>query len=212
MGGIDNKYNLVELAPAANAIQMNKRAILQMYVEGDTKLTHIVGNMSYEVPCQTASYTDLQNTFHFTEIEEYQYIEIPLGTMMYGKDGVQVDIGGIYYFTSQSGDEYFWYRTDNLFYIWYARMDYSAYSAMIYQVVSGYPNDWNVTNYLPSGSTTYWAEGGISSTDGNGRSFDYYDMHLDSHGSPEVIGNPWHCNAASMRRLICVRETQSSLF
>ena len=197
LAGIDNKYNLVELAPAANTIQLRKRAILQMYVEGDSKLTHIVGNMSYEVACTSAGYQDLQNTYHFALIEEYMYYDIPLGTMMYGKDGTQVDIGGIYYYTSGGGGYYYWYRTDNLFYIRYVQSGSSEYIIEIMQVNQG-GTDWNVTNYPPTDiPDNYWAWGGARE---NGDGFDYQDMRKDSHGNVENVGNPWHCDAAGLRR------------
>ena len=194
--GMNNKYNLVSLAPHTHTVRMKKRAILQIYIEGDSKVSNVLGNMSYEVSCTPSGYADLTNTYHFTSIEEYRYIKVPTGTMMYGKGGVQVDIGGMYYFTRQDGDEYYWYRTDNLFYFYYARVDYSAFWAEIRQVDNDAEYDFNVTNYLPMEGVNYWANGGIQSTDGNGYAFDYYDQYVDSHGNIQTYGNPWHCDGS----------------
>jgi len=45
----DNKYNLVNLKPTIESISLIKRPILQFYALGDTKLTNVFGNMSFEV-------------------------------------------------------------------------------------------------------------------------------------------------------------------
>ena len=45
----DNKYNLVNLKPTIESLSLIKRPILQFYALGDTKLTNVFGNMSFEV-------------------------------------------------------------------------------------------------------------------------------------------------------------------
>lgn len=45
----DNKYNLVKLNPDIESVRLCKRPILQFYALGDTKLTNVFGNMSFEV-------------------------------------------------------------------------------------------------------------------------------------------------------------------
>ena len=195
--GMNNKYNLVALAPHTYTARMAKRAILQIYIEGDSKVSNVLGNMSYEVSCTPAGWSDLQDTYHFTEVEEYQYIHIPTGTMKYGVGGQQYDIGGMYYYTGDYQGYHRWYRTDNQFYLSYYQEDVAAWGVLIYQVVEG-GNDWNVTNYLPSQNDYYAVGGGPRD---NGESFDYQDMYVDSHGNIEVYGSPWHCDGSVARRI-----------
>lgn len=48
MAGLDNKYNLVNLAPKIESLLLIKRPVLQFYALGDKKITNTFGNMSYE--------------------------------------------------------------------------------------------------------------------------------------------------------------------
>ncbi len=48
MAGLDNKYNLVKLAPKIESLQLVKRPVLQLYMFGDNRLTNFFGNMSFE--------------------------------------------------------------------------------------------------------------------------------------------------------------------
>lgn len=49
INGKDDEYDLVALAPVRKSITLLKRPILQIYFQGDSKLTNIIGNVSYEV-------------------------------------------------------------------------------------------------------------------------------------------------------------------
>lgn len=49
MAGLDNKYNLVKLAPKIESLLLVKRPVLQLYALGDKKITNVIGNMSFEV-------------------------------------------------------------------------------------------------------------------------------------------------------------------
>ena len=49
LAGVDNEYDLVELAPVRETITLHKRAIIQLYVLGDTKITDVVGSTSFEI-------------------------------------------------------------------------------------------------------------------------------------------------------------------
>ena len=75
LAGMDNEYDLVSLAPERETITLMKRAILQIYVLKDTKLTNIVGNMSYEVDVASGIDTDnitaseLKDTYNFEQIQ-----------------------------------------------------------------------------------------------------------------------------------------------
>lgn len=78
LGGIDNEYDLVALAPERNSVTLTKRGVLQVYRLGDTKITNIIGNMSYEVDTavdvEDLTPTSLVNTYHFARVEEDHYI------------------------------------------------------------------------------------------------------------------------------------------
>lgn len=75
LAGMDNEYDLVSLAPERETITLKKRAILQIYVLKDTKLTNIIGNMSYEVDVASGIDTDnitateLKDTYNFEQIQ-----------------------------------------------------------------------------------------------------------------------------------------------
>lgn len=90
LGGIDNEYDLVALAPERNSVTLTKRGVLQVYRLGDTKVTNIIGNMSYEVDTavdvEELTPTSLVNTYHFARVEEDHYIvrayfDASLGTL-----------------------------------------------------------------------------------------------------------------------------------
>lgn len=166
LAGIDNKYNLVELAPAANTIYMKKRAILQICVAGDTKVTNIIGNMSYEVNTQMETNYQNLTDCHFEMMRSYRLIQIPSGTKLYYQ-GNQVDIGGIYYEDEISADEYKWWRTDNEYYIYYMRWDTNSWY--------GYVMKGNVELTVANAEH---ADGLINEADGNGHAFTLADYNL----------------------------------
>lgn len=49
---ISNEYDIVQLATPASSVNLTKRAVLQFYVPGETKLTNVIGGSSYEVECK----------------------------------------------------------------------------------------------------------------------------------------------------------------
>lgn len=77
LNNYDNKYNLVRLAPQINQLTLNRRAVLQIYGMGDTKITNIVGNTFFEQDA-TAESDDatLRNTYKFTNVGLLSYWEI----------------------------------------------------------------------------------------------------------------------------------------
>lgn len=85
MAGLDNKYNLVKLAPKIESLLLVKRPILQFYALGDKKITNTFGNMSYEADtineAESKNETDLvalgfTNLFHrvLFDVSANQYI------------------------------------------------------------------------------------------------------------------------------------------
>lgn len=74
LAGLNDEFDLVALAPVRERIRLTKRTILQVYVMHDTKVTNIIGNMSYEVNVASGIDTDnltsyqLRNTYNFYPI------------------------------------------------------------------------------------------------------------------------------------------------
>ena len=81
LAALDNKYNLVRLAPEVQSLSLNKRAVLQFYMRGDDKLTNYLGNMAFEADTinDAPSKTDYQltNNLKFTKI--YNYSKVTIG-------------------------------------------------------------------------------------------------------------------------------------
>lgn len=53
INGKDDEYDLVALAPVRESVSLLKRPVLQIYYQGDSKLTNIIGNVSYEVDAKS---------------------------------------------------------------------------------------------------------------------------------------------------------------
>lgn len=117
---LEDEFNLINLAPERKNITLRKRAILQLYVKGDTKITHVVGNSSYEVDTNPSvdvtTLTDsvLQNTYKFGKAsdEEMAY------TMVLDANDLPYDLrylAGIY--IGQSWGQYKMLRTDGQYYV-----------------------------------------------------------------------------------------------
>lgn len=77
MNNLDNKYNLVKLAPKIETARMNRRAVLQLYVKGEKIISNIVGGMHFEQDCtEVNSGTDLVQKYHFASALPLAYINI----------------------------------------------------------------------------------------------------------------------------------------
>lgn len=76
----DNTYNLVKLSPETRSVLLNKRALLQFYMMGDSKIGIFFGNVSFEVDAQNdaASKTSLQlqTTYHFSPVYTYFVVKV----------------------------------------------------------------------------------------------------------------------------------------
>ena len=72
IGGLDKEYDLVKLAPKITPVMLDKRPCLQFYALGDTKLTNILSNMSWEQDCNEERDHDvLVNTCHFKKWDDF---------------------------------------------------------------------------------------------------------------------------------------------
>lgn len=61
---LEDEVNIVRLKPEQASIDMRKRAILQLYAQGDSKITNLVGNMSYEIDGEAERPQD----YHFSAL------------------------------------------------------------------------------------------------------------------------------------------------
>ncbi len=76
LGGMGNEYDLISLAPERKSVTLAKRGVLQIYRLRDTKITNVIGNMSYEVDVnsevdlESLTAQELVNDYHFARAEE----------------------------------------------------------------------------------------------------------------------------------------------
>ena len=81
LGNMDNKYNLVKLAPEVKALMMQRRAVLQVYMMGDSKITNIIGNMSFESDTQNDAESKTQTELaqlKFQQLSKWAVIDITI--------------------------------------------------------------------------------------------------------------------------------------
>lgn len=75
--GKGNEYDIVALAPIREEITLFKRAILQIYIFHDTKITNVYGNTSYEV--NVASGIDVDQLTVNDFITRYNFSQVGTG-------------------------------------------------------------------------------------------------------------------------------------
>lgn len=85
LGGLDNKYNLVKLAPVIWPITLYRRPVLQFYMLGDTKITNYIGNVAFEEDAseeaENMNATQIQNCA-FSKVYSYLTLNIVISTSM----------------------------------------------------------------------------------------------------------------------------------
>ena len=65
--GIEKEYNLIELAPATDRLQITKRPCIQTYVPGDSVVNCFVSGCSWEVDAEsTTDLNTIRNTYKFS--------------------------------------------------------------------------------------------------------------------------------------------------
>ena len=81
MAGLENKYNLVKLAPKIESLTLIKRPVLQLYMFGDNRLTNFFGNMSFEADtindAEAKSATELM-ALAFAQVYTYSSAKISI--------------------------------------------------------------------------------------------------------------------------------------
>jgi hypothetical protein len=93
LGGIQKTYNLLELSPEIEAVQVNRRPIIQVYIPGDTVITNILGGTYWEQELQVDPLFDhntLVNTYKFFNTENIRTIPSSAAP------GLSTDVTGTY--------------------------------------------------------------------------------------------------------------------
>lgn len=66
LAGLEKEYNLIELAPAINPIQLTKRPLIQLYIPGDSVVSCFLGGIYWEQDANAVTNkNDLINRYHF---------------------------------------------------------------------------------------------------------------------------------------------------
>ena len=106
LNGMNDKYDLIKLAPPRESVTMLKRPIIQIYMLGDTKLTNLLGNISYEVSAkEVTDASEMASLYKFAPIAHYRLIRIS------GMPSSLSDLNGYYWgeapITDTEGTTYF---------------------------------------------------------------------------------------------------------
>ena len=69
LAGIENEYNLIELAPEIERLTIKKRPMIQIYVAGDSVISNVIGGVYWEqdVVNATSDENMLVNTYYFSK-------------------------------------------------------------------------------------------------------------------------------------------------
>jgi hypothetical protein len=93
LGGMQKTFNLLDISPEVEAVQMNRRPIIQVYIPGDTVLTNVLGGTYWEQELQIDPEFDhntLVNTYKFYNTQNIRVIPASAAA------GLSTDVTGIY--------------------------------------------------------------------------------------------------------------------
>ena len=151
LANYDNKYNLPQLAPATQALTLNKRPVLQFYFLRDKKITNVYGNMSFEVDARSGSENLSMNQMSgkgFGLLYWLKVIDIPTPSVA-GISGIKGRYKGTIYGPIQSGTQV--WREDNQYFLEYQYI--SAYATYAWQLYNA-----NATPYSYNGNYVWVTE------------------------------------------------------
>ena len=67
LAGLDKEYNLIDLKPEMQPINIDKRSVMQFYVAGSSRVACVLSDMTWEEDCEpTTSYNTIVNNSHFS--------------------------------------------------------------------------------------------------------------------------------------------------
>jgi len=77
LAGLEKEFNLIDLAPTLQSIQMDKRPMIQVYVPGQTVIGCFLSGMWWEQECNAESdETRLVNTYYFAKNKTARIIDV----------------------------------------------------------------------------------------------------------------------------------------
>ena len=77
LAGMDKEYNLIDLAPAMQPINLDKRPMIQIYVPGQSVVGCFLSGMWWEQECKVVdSESDLQNIYHFNLLKSVRVVDV----------------------------------------------------------------------------------------------------------------------------------------
>ena len=80
LAGMEKEYNLIELAPVIAPVKLDKRAMIQVYIPGQTVIACFLSGMWWEQECRAvSSHSTLVNTYYFAQLEDIRSIEVTSG-------------------------------------------------------------------------------------------------------------------------------------
>lgn len=150
IGGLNKTYNLIELAPELQEIDLRRRPLIQVYIPGDKVVTNILGGTHWEQEIQTDPIFDhgsLTNTYKFYNTQNKRVIPASYGsslsTDVTGEyDDNRLNANGLYRLIQETDTIYF------NFIRYRYKIQRVSDNAILYQ--TGYTN-WRETgvNLLP---------------------------------------------------------------
>lgn len=174
IAGLDNEHDLISLAPERESITMWKRGVLQIYRLRDTKITNIIGNMSYEVDVNSAvdieelTPTKLVEEYHFAKLEENRYIV----SFIVGEGDARYDVfrdaAGIYEGTESEGNLVLTNK-DNPLWELVRNVDYQGKAVLVLRYDNNYvtfPYASGVYAYVGSDANAALDDDSVTSIDG----------------------------------------------
>lgn len=77
LSGIEKEFDLVKLFPEIQAIQLDKRSMIQIYALGESSVSCFFQGMTWEQPCtEVDSETDMTRLYHFAEMMKKRLVEL----------------------------------------------------------------------------------------------------------------------------------------
>lgn len=77
LSGIEKEFDLVKLLPEIQAIQLDKRSMIQIYALGESSVTCFFQGMTWEQPCtEVDSASDMVNKYFFAEMMKKRLVEL----------------------------------------------------------------------------------------------------------------------------------------
>ncbi len=143
LGGIQKTYNLLELSPEIEAVQVNRRPIIQVYIPGDTVLTNILGGTHWEQELQIDpefNESTLTGTYKFFKTQTIRNIPTTVGASL------STDVTGAYDDARLNANGLYRLIEDNPGVYWYGKrfqIQKVSDNAILYQ--TPYTN-WNAAS------------------------------------------------------------------